>query len=173
MEFHTAQLLREPVGSRRDYHVTEPCETEDLSSVELGGDVSLLRTDAGILVVASLQADIERPCCRCLKSARIGLQLEVEEEFYPTRDVLSGAPLPEPEDPTPFLIDAHHILDLCEAVRQQLILAEPMRPLCRDDCAGLCVTCGADLNSEGCSCPGPGADERWRALDALPNSSDV
>jgi uncharacterized protein len=91
----------------------------------------------------------------------------VEEEYYPTIDLDTGAPLPAPEEETPFLIDQHHILDLREAVRQQLVLAEPMKPLCRDGCAGLCPTCGADRNAGPCTCPVADVDPRWAALTNL------
>jgi len=106
-------------------------------------------------------------CSRCLATAEVTLGLSIEEEYYPTVDIASGAALPPPADASAFLIDAHHILNLCEAVQQQRILAEPMQPLCRPDCAGLCPSCGADLNTGSCTCPRAGIDARWAALSEL------
>jgi uncharacterized protein len=162
MEFHTAQLLREPIGSRRQYHVSERCLDDAAGPIE--GDVTLLRTDAGILVMASLETAVPITCSRCLSAACTPVVLAVEEEYYPTVDLETGAPMAIPDEETPFLIDQHHILDLREAVRQQLVLAEPMQPLCREDCAGLCPTCGADLNAGPCGCAANGIDPRWAAL---------
>lgn len=167
MEFNVAQLLREPVGARRDYEVAETCTVEGGGPVMLRGTVELLRTDAGILAIAQLTTRLETTCSRCLDVARSPLVLSIEEEYYPTIDVVSGAPLPPPDEPTPFLIDQHHILDLCEAVRQQIILAEPMQPLCRPDCAGLCPDCGENLNAGPCGCPPVDVDARWAALREL------
>ena len=64
-------------------------------------------------------------------------------------------------------IDAEQVLDLSEAVRQYRETALPMQPLCRPGCAGLCPTCGRDLNLGACSCPEEPADARWSALAEL------
>ena len=58
-------------------------------------------------------------------------------------------------------------LDLCEAVQEQVIMALPVRPLCREDCRGLCPVCGADLNEESCTCAEKTVDPRWKALSEL------
>jgi len=55
-------------------------------------------------------------------------------------------------------------IDLSDEVRQSVMLALPMRALCREDCRGLCAGCGADLNRESCRCPDPPRDSRWEAL---------
>jgi uncharacterized protein len=55
-------------------------------------------------------------------------------------------------------------IDLTDEVRQAVVLAVPMRALCREDCRGLCAGCGADLNRESCRCPDPPRDSRWSAL---------
>ena len=58
-------------------------------------------------------------------------------------------------------------LDLSEQARQALLLSLPFKLLCREDCAGLCPQCGADLNSGACGCGGKQMDPRWAALSAL------
>jgi len=174
MDFHVSQILREPMGSRREYDVAERCagDVSAATSFPVEGHVTLLRTDAGILTTADLASTVETTCGRCLAPAHVPVDIHVEEEYYPTVDVITGARLPEPEEPTPFLIDGHHILNLCEAARQQLILAEPMQPLCREDCAGLCPTCGSDRNLGQCACSASGTDARWAALGSLLRGSD-
>ncbi len=65
-------------------------------------------------------------------------------------------------------------LDLFEAVQEQVIMALPVRPLCREDCQGLCPVCGADRNVESCTCGEKVVDPRWKALSGLkisPNDS--
>ncbi len=58
-------------------------------------------------------------------------------------------------------------LDLDELAAEQVLLALPMRTICRDDCAGLCPTCGANRNRpEACGCE-PESDPRWEALQGL------
>jgi uncharacterized protein len=48
-------------------------------------------------------------------------------------------------------------------------MAVPMKPLCREDCRGLCPTCGEDLNVTACGCAAEAADPRWEALRLLRN----
>ena len=173
MEFHVAQILREPVGYRRDFRVFERCEAEAPASPSfpVEGQVSLLRTDAGILATADVTSVVDVTCSRCLVPAQLPVELHVEEEYYPTVDVVTGARLSTPKEPTPFLIDEHHILSLCEAMRQQLVVAEPMQPLCKDDCAGLCQVCGQDRNRGSCACASGELDARWAALGGFLRAS--
>ncbi len=79
----------------------------------------------------------------------------------------SGAALPLPEDPSAFTLSANHESDLTEAVRQYTALAVPMKPLCQADCAGICPTCGQNLNQGACACPPPEGDTRREKLQKL------
>jgi uncharacterized protein len=75
------------------------------------------------------------------------------------------------EESDEFLFDpGERALDLRPAVREDWLLAAPAFPLCREDCKGLCPTCGADLNEGPCACP-PAADDRWAAL--RPAADDI
>ena len=52
-------------------------------------------------------------------------------------------------------------------MREAVLLELPDAPLCRPDCAGLCPTCGTNLNTGTCDCTAPAGDARWAALDDL------
>jgi uncharacterized protein len=93
--------------------------------------------------------------------------VQVEDIFQPTVDVVRGTFIQVDEDDTALLINEQHILDLSEVLRQNLLLAVPMQPLCRPDCAGLCPTCGQDLNEGACECDSAGIDPRWADLGSL------
>ncbi|MBI2854199.1 MAG: DUF177 domain-containing protein [Chloroflexi bacterium] len=161
MEFNVAQLLREPVGSTRHHKLCG----EDGTDVR--GDIEMVRTDRGILVRGRLSTCVETTCSRCLCSFSCPVTFDLEEEVFPTIEVFSGAPLPSPEDRDAFTIDEHHILDLGEAIRQYALLSLPMKPLCRQDCLGLCEQCGHNLNEGKCSCPARLQDPRWEKLQQL------
>ena len=128
-----------------------------------------MRTDRGILAKGTLHTEIEATCSRCLSSFSCPLALNIEEEYFPTVDVVSGARLAVPDEPGCFTIDEHHTLDLTEAICQYAILAIPMKPLCREDCAGLCPSCGHNLNHGPCDCPPQEMDPRWSELSKLLN----
>lgn len=168
MQINVSQLLREPIGSTREHRVNEVADIAgDGKGCLVHGDCSLLRTQRSILAKCTLSTEVELTCSRCLSMFRHPLNLNFEEEYSPTVDVFSGAPLPLPEETGAFTIDEHHILDLTEAVRQYTVLAIPMKPLCRKDCAGLCPSCGRNLNQGSCDCPTEGIDPRWSELKKL------
>ena len=168
MQINVAQLLQASVGTTRDYKVNEVVDiTGDGNGRLVEGKVRLLRTPRSILVKGILRTEIQLTCSRCLGPFSAPLALDIEEEYIPTVDVVSGAPLPLPEEVGSFTIDEHHVIDLTEAIRQYTLLAIPMKSLCREDCAGLCQNCGHNLNRGPCGCPAQEIDPRWSELVKL------
>lgn len=165
MEINVSQLLKEPIGASREYKINEALDiTEDIRHNSVSGDVSLLRTQQGILVKAKLHTEITLTCSRCLSMLRYPLDISFEEEYIQTIDVNNGLPLETSREPDSFTIDEHHIIDLREAIRQYAMLLIPMKPLCRSDCTGLCRECGRNLNEGACDCPVKTVDPRWSKL---------
>ena len=165
MQINVSQLLKEAIGAERNYQVAETVHS--VGVVE--GEVELLRTDRGILLRSRMSTKVEVNCSRCLSLFRYPIDLNIEEEYFPTTDVVSGAPLSLPDEPGTFTIDEHHVLDLSEAIRQYTLLAVPMKSLCREDCAGLCPHCGHNLNLGSCHCLSEATDPRWFQLTKLVN----
>lgn len=163
MQINVSQLLKAPLGSIRSYDVSEVFDIADSTS-QVEGEVKLMRTDRGILVKGILHTKVEVSCSRCLDLFDCPLALDIEGVYFPTIDIVSGASLPLPDEPGCFTIDEHHVLDLSEAVRQYALLALPMKPLCRQDCAGLCPNCGHNLNHGACECLPQKIDPRWAKL---------
>jgi len=83
-------------------------------------------------------------CAICASSA-LSLAAASDEELYPIVD---------------------ETIDLGPLARDAVVLELPMAPLCREDCAGLCVQCGANRNEGDCGCVAP-RDPRWANLDVL------
>ncbi|HEX77089.1 MAG TPA: DUF177 domain-containing protein [Dehalococcoidia bacterium] len=167
MQFNVSQQLKEPIGSTRSYPVDQMVSIPDLGTQAVRGRVKMLRTDRGLLVQAELNLTMETACSRCLSPCSLPIQLRIEEVFSPSVDIHSGAPLPPPEEPGAFTIDENHTLDLTEATRQYALLALPMKPLCRSECAGLCPQCGHNLNLGPCGCSPRPRDPRWALLEKL------
>jgi uncharacterized protein len=65
------------------------------------------------------------------------------------------------------------VIDLRELVREQIYLLLPMKPLCKEACAGLCPVCGTNLNTGSCDCPREWEDPRLAPLKALARKSDT
>ena len=129
MQTNVAQLLKAPVGSIRTLPINDVL-TENGVEYRVRGDVTLVRSNTSILVQGRLETQTEITCSRCLQPFTQKIPLKIQEEFFPTIDIITGARLPKPEDPGSFIIDEHHILDLTEAIRQYIITAMPMKPLC-------------------------------------------
>ncbi len=166
MSINVSQQLKAPIGSVRNYEVSEVVDIAGGDSL-VQGELGLIRTDLGILAKGTLHTEVEVICSRCLSLFSCPLALNIEEEYFPTVDVVSGAWLPVPDETGCFTIDEHHILDLTEAISQYVLLAIPMKPLCGEDCAGLCPNCGHNLNYGPCDCPSQGTDPRWSELSKL------
>jgi uncharacterized protein len=139
VQINVSGLLKSSLGTKLDHRVSDVVSIAGGDSL-VQGDVWLTRTDRGILVKARLNTEVGVTCSRCLAVFSYPLAVNFEEEYFPVIDVVSGSSLALPDEPGCFTIDEHHILDLTEAVRQYALLAIPMKPLCRQDCAGLCPT---------------------------------
>lgn len=166
LQINVSQLLKSPLGTTRTYAVEEEVDIDGKDRV-VHGDVELTRSDRSILVHGVLHVDVELNCSRCVSEFSAPLTLDIQEEFLPKINISSGEPLPQPEDKETFSIDERNMLDLLEAVRQYASLAVPMKPLCKPNCAGLCPTCGHNLNRGECPCPPQDIDPRWDKLRQL------
>lgn len=169
MEVNVAQLLKEPVGAVRRYRLeVEGEDSRYLKGVcRASGEVRLLRLARSIMVRGRIEAVVEMACGRCLESFRQVVAFDLQDEFYPSIDIASGAGLEPPENTNVFIISPDHVLSLKEALRQYTILALPMKPVCRPDCRGLCPQCGTNLNTGACQCVVQSADHRLASLAQL------
>ena len=164
MQINVLRELRLPVGSVMVFEVAEDrLKLEDVELGDLVGELRLLRTDRGLLASLEAKATMRERCARCLGSTDCPLQVHFEEEYIPVLDANSGARIRVAADEGGFRIGPDFMLYLREPIRQYVLISEPLKPLCRPDCAGLCLSCGADLNRGPCGCA-PDADERWGVL---------
>ncbi len=154
MQVNVAQLLKESTGATRTYDIDGVICADEGQECRVEGKVILTRAARGVLAKGSFTCQRHLTCGRCLNPFAYSSAFNVEEMFYPTIDILSGLPvaLPDEDVANSFTIDEHHILDTSEMIRQYSLLATPMKPLCRVDCAGLCPECGANLNENKCHC---------------------
>ncbi|MEU6642375.1 DUF177 domain-containing protein [Saccharomonospora sp. NPDC046836] len=160
------ELGRRPGSSRQvvlDVRVDTPLGVPDVITVPEGANVSLdLLLESvveGVLVTGTASAPTAGQCSRCLDPMADDVEVQLTELFaYPD----SATDETTEEDEVSRVVDDR--IDLEPVVRDAVVLALPLVPLCSDDCAGLCQECGvkwADLE------PGHGhetIDPRWAAL---------
>lgn len=148
LEVNVAGLLAEGPGAHRDVAV------RDLR-LDLGGDleqgapivgsIRLARTNRGLFVTGRLRTTLRETCARCLAPIEIPIEMAIDEEALPSIDIHSGLPTDASVDPEVARLTDHHEIDLERLVREAISLAEPIAPVCRQDCPGLCTECGGEL----------------------------
>lgn len=174
LKFNVAQLLREEIGARRTRPFDERALPLDDSTTlhQINGTVRFTRTASGVLADVDAQGNVETQCARCLTPTSQTLELHFRDEFHSKVEVNTGVSLPAPEEEDPFFIDESHKVDLGEAIREYALMELPMQTFCREDCKGLCPTCGADLNVGPCDCHAEEGDDRFAVLRSLLNKQN-
>ena len=111
-----------------------------------------------------IEGDVSMPCRRCLTDTTAHVSDDAHLIFAEAGDE-------ETDDPDVYQLDPKgRELDLRPAIREEWVIAAPTYLLCREDCKGLCPTCGINLNNnERCNCP-PQTDSRWDALKKVSRS---
>jgi uncharacterized protein len=168
--FNVAGLLGDPVGIDRtfeiaDAHVELPDELQ--LAEPISGQVRLTRTNRGILVDARLTTALAGECARCLRPVTTPIEIVLEEEYLPTIDMQTGRPVDVTAEPDALRLTDHHELDLEPSVSDAISLAEPIAPLDRPDCPGLCVVCGLPLDEGVHDHPDDDIDPRLEVLKAF------
>ena len=168
---NAAGLLHETSGATRDVRLRDHYISLG-PDVELAGpldaDLRLQRTNRGIFVHGRVRAPLRRTCARCTDPFVEEVAVDIDEEFLPSLDPVTGQAVPiAAEDGEANRIDDHHELQLDRVLRDELALTEPMLPLCRPDCAGLCPDCGQRLDRGDHAHAGAEIDPRLAGLAAL------
>lgn len=144
-------------------------DVEDVSwrgPVEWTGDLQRFGRD--VICRGTARTGVVQSCSRCLRDVNIDLEVETTFTFVPEspRELQEEEIEVESQDPD-FYYYQEGRLNLRNPVRDSLIMALPLQPVCREDCKGLCSSCGADLNEGACDCSQETYDPRWEALTQL------
>jgi uncharacterized protein len=168
---NVAGLLHETVGAIREIALRDHYVTlgEDLELAgPLNGTLHLQRTNRGILLHGPVTTSLRRTCSRCLEPYVEDVTVTLDEEYLPSVDPESGAAMTPPAaDEAALRIDEHHEIDLAPVLHDELLLSEPMHPLCRPDCPGLCPGCGRRMDVGSCDCAASEPDPRMAVLAHL------
>lgn len=125
--------------------------------------VRLQKFDQNYTVDFSVKTQMSLICDRCLN--KFNQTITADEKITYTTDVELAET--NTDDDLRLLSTRTIELDLADDVRDNLILAIPTKKVCSSDCKGICPHCGADLNSEACTCAAEAIDPRWAKLKGL------
>ena len=140
--------------------------TRLISEAKLEGRASKWREQ--VRLRGTISASVEVRCDRCVAPVVLPVNADFDATYVPAEVLITDVEATElQEDDLTFATYEGEELDLEDLAREQLLLALPTRHLCREDCRGLCLTCGEDLNTQTCHCERQDVDPRWAALAAL------
>ncbi len=131
IKFNVAQLLRESVGSRREYTFVEDRLPIDDALVlrDIEGTVRFTRTASGVFAHVFAHGLVHLVCVRSLEEFDQPVSVDFEDQFHSVIDVVTGIDLPKPLEDDPFLLDDTHKADIGEAIREYTLLALPLNPV--------------------------------------------
>jgi uncharacterized protein len=140
-----------------DFSVVDPVSLafdifKDKDQFRLAGDVKTV---------------LELSCGRCLEPFRLGVDAHFDLRYQPHTANTGEGELEIEEDDLSTAFYENEEIDLGHLMREQFYLALPMKPLCREDCRGLCPSCGMNLNRGTCDCKREWDDPRLAALREL------
>jgi len=148
----------EVLGESDAYQIAAPVELE----FDIHKDKDRFR------LVGRVRTELELECSRCVEPYRFPIDAEFDQRYLPSSQASTTDAEREVEEDdleTSYYTDDQ--IDLSELMREQFYLALPMKPLCREDCKGLCAQCGTNLNTGTCDCAPVWEDPRLAALKAF------
>jgi uncharacterized protein len=172
---NVAGLLGDGVGATRTLDVADATVAlpDDLVLSEpIAGTIRLIHENRGIIARTNLTTALAGECARCLRPTSTPVRIELEEEYLPSIDLASGRPITNDDEPDALRLTDHHELDLGPSIVDAISLAEPIAPLDRPDCPGLCVVCGLPLDEGVHDHPSDDIDPRLEALRGFTPAAD-
>lgn len=137
---------------------------------DISAHLKIRKVSDMIQVKGKLEMNTGATCGRCLADYEAPVVHRFSIDFIPE----SSAPIPDEDEialraeDMGFIHYKGEVIDFHDAIQEQVILSLPVRPLCREDCKGLCQTCGGNLNEGPCGCSGTGSvDPRFAVLKNL------
>jgi uncharacterized protein len=165
--FHVTEIPEEGLNFSCEVQPDELSLTAEEKVLHMSVSANIIKTGTRIDVTGVLAGTFLRQCVRCLKEYEEMAELPLAAEYRHTETPMRHAAKPakesrrapereEPVEETEFDEDVYACsgdrLDLSEMLREQVILATPMQPLCHEQCPGLCPVCGRDRNEGDCGC---------------------
>jgi len=177
MEFKIAELEREPV----EFDLQLPPgeinfgeEAEQSGPLATSGRAEVIHEHRGPKdIVADIRlrgryaGSFSVPCARCVEPVETALESEFDLIFRPIGADAGAAERSITAPETEIGYYQKDSLALEDVLREQVLLALPVRTLCKPDCKGLCPRCGANRNLQACNCETGPSDPRWEALSGL------
>jgi uncharacterized protein len=162
-----------PEGLDLSFEIADPARAGISVGVRLEGPIraqfAVQPLGSEIRVAGTVRAAVRLECSRCLTPFVLPIESEVGVSFAPPSSVA-----PDDEHQHELSQDELEVeplvgggADLRGVIAEQIHLALPLKPLCSEDCRGMCPRCGREITAGACGCAPPAGDPRWEALKKL------
>ena len=138
---------------------------EIVAPVEL--DFEIYKDRDKFRLVGTVRTELQLSCSRCLEPFRLPVNASFDQRFLPASEMATEQEREVQDEDFDISYYRDDQIDLNELLREQFYLVLPMKPLCREDCKGLCPQCGINLNTGTCACETTWEDPRLAALKGL------
>ena len=120
-----------------------------------------------VFVKGVVSGEVELQCSRCLKEYILPIKTLLEVTYHPVQNLNKEELIELKRDEMDVDFYKEGLIDTEDIIRDQILLNIPMKPLCSEDCKGLCTICGTDLNYSECGCIVQEIDPRMAILQSL------
>lgn len=161
--------IRQIKPEGNDFHFSESAEEMEISAdgvkfpspIEV--DITTMLSGEEIICQGEVYATVEIECSRCLDIFDLPINTRLQ---FVVKMLDSPVDLENDEDDDDYEVipKTQTVFDISQRVKDAIVLNMPLKPLCGDECRGLCPMCGVNLNEGGCECTPDKTDERWDAL---------
>ena len=130
-------------------------------------ELNITKISKKVLIRGTVDGSVLLNCCRCLNDYSYSLNILFDEEYDPKAEVdrVEDQELHKEDLGLSYYRDDE--IDVTEVVKEQVLLSVPMKPLCNEECRGICSRCGIDLNKGSCACRHEELDPRLEPLQKL------
>jgi uncharacterized protein len=162
LAIHKIRIRKSYAPGTIDFHTNDFKQIEPL---EVRGVAELI--DGQIRVTGSFHTRVELVCARCLEEVTEEVSRDFDLFYRPATELAQEEEVRLNDDDTEIGFFQGDGIFLTDILAEQMLLAIPMKVICRSDCRGLCPQCGANLNSEECRCEARPLDPRLAPLARL------
>lgn len=145
----------------------DPSEIQILTQIQI--DLTAERQAIEVRIRGQLTTEVGLPCSRCLEPVRIPVDTRFDQFYESNAEHLLHGEIALHEIDTEIGFYSGDFIEVNDIAREQILLSLPMKPICREDCKGLCPNCGKNRNLKDCNCESVLVDPRLVKLLKIKN----
>ena len=145
----------------------DPSEIQVLTQVQI--DLTAERQAIEVRIRGRLTTEVGLPCSRCLEPVQFPVATEFDQFYESNAEHPLHGEIALDERDTEIGFYSGDFIEVNDIAREQILLSLPMKPICREDCKGLCPHCGKNRNLKDCNCESVLVDPRLVQLLKLKN----